>query len=138
MKIVRGQKFEGDDEKLAIGTLVYRGLVIYEDGTKLYLPFSPLFGEFLSKKAQTSGPKRKLELTGTEAGLWEYLRLHANQTCTFDDLLEEVWNTSRSQSSDQEIQRRGMQVDSYRLAFAQQTETIRNGRRNHQHPGRGL
>jgi DNA-binding winged helix-turn-helix (wHTH) protein len=106
LKILRGQKCDANDEKLAKGILMHRGLVVYDEVKKVHKPFSPLFAEFLSKQTPTSASKRKLELTGTEAGLLNYLQSHANQLCTFDQLLDAVWKPDEPQSREELLKRR--------------------------------
>jgi hypothetical protein len=112
-KITLKQKREGLTEKAAEGTLQNSGLLLYDAAARENKPFSPLFKDFLADQVAALG-KSKPDLTGTEASLLEYLQRHANQPCTFEQLLQEVWKAS-DQESDEKDQRRRMQVTVSRL-----------------------
>jgi DNA-binding winged helix-turn-helix (wHTH) protein len=113
-KLVLGQNWGEADERF-VGALVHRGLVIYDDKKNIYRPFSSLFADYLSELTANSSEQPRLELTGIEASLHQYLRRHPNQTCTVDQLLQEVWTYANNESSEKDQQRRRMQVAISRL-----------------------
>ena len=113
-KVAHRQRID-DKDKAAIGILILRGLIKYDSARKDYKPFAALFGEFLRDIAAHSGDQTKLVLTGIETSLYQYLQRHANTTCTFEQLLDEVWSHVDKHPGAKEQRRRRMQIAVSRL-----------------------
>jgi hypothetical protein len=113
-KIINRQKLDDRDRHFA-GTLVRRGLLVHDAKENVYNPFSSLFADYLAETLASSFEPAKLVLRGIEASLYQYLSRQPNQVCTFEQLLDEVWNHAAGSPGEKEQQRRRMQVAVSRL-----------------------
>lgn len=104
-------------QRKRLASLEDKGLIDYDLKTKRYNIFSPLFAEFIRNTAsENTFSVYRLDLTGLEANLYDYLRRHPNKICTFDELWQEVWASSSHEADlGQDSIRRRMQVTVSRL-----------------------
>jgi DNA-binding winged helix-turn-helix (wHTH) protein len=100
----------------ALAYLERLGLVEFEADGNMYRTFSPLFGEFVADTREGQPrPIVKLQVSGVEASLLEYLRLHSDRICTFEELSQNVWGELSSYSREGELFQPRIQVAVSRL-----------------------
>lgn len=93
-----------------------RGLLTYNPDRDRYEFFSPLFAEFVRDTAGTASAGPIPTLSGLETRLYEYLRDHSNDICTFEELHREIWNHPMGESEEEREQaKRRVQVAVSRL-----------------------
>ena len=93
-----------------------KGLVEYDPDLEMFRFFSPLFARFVHDSTATSGVDISRILTGREYQLYQHLRDHADRSCTFEELHEEIWQRSVGESEEHKDQaKRRVQVAVSRL-----------------------
>ncbi|MDQ2806951.1 MAG: helix-turn-helix domain-containing protein [Chloroflexota bacterium] len=102
-----------------LAALEAKGLVQYEAADN-YVPFSPLFAEFVAGASASPVAPADLPLTGIEGQFYDYLYHNADRVCLFDELAREVWHAA--DPNDADIRRR-MQVTVSRLRKKLKTTT---------------
>lgn len=83
-------------EESKLENLTDKGVVAFDLETESYVFFSPLFAGFVRRLAKPKeAPQEEAitaSLTKLESQLYEYLKAHAGQVCTFEQLHRDVWD----------------------------------------------
>jgi hypothetical protein len=104
------------EHDLSLSFLEQLGLLRFDQKEDRYVPFSPLFTEYVKEKTQTTEKAEKANgVSGIEANLLNYLRRHMNRPTPFDELAREVWGKRTEGVEDVELVRRRVQVAVSRL-----------------------
>lgn len=104
------------EHELSLGFLEQLGLLKFNPKEDRYVPFSPLFAEYIKERAETIGKAEMgTGVSGIEVSLLDYLRQHMDRPTPFDELAREVWRERAEDVKDEELVRRRVQVAVSRL-----------------------
>jgi hypothetical protein len=100
-----------EQDYMALASLEQKG-VVQLNPSGSYCAFSSLFKDFVAGLSETTGAAPKLDLTGLEESLYEYLRAHSERVCTFEELSQAIWG---GHGNEEEQLKRRIQVTISRL-----------------------